>query len=207
MKIGIMGGSFNPIHMGHLMMSNYIREEIGLSKVLFIPTGKAPHKNNYEVDEFERYKMVDLAVRDNPYFEACDIEIKNTKTSYSVETLRKLHIMYTGCRFYFFLGSDILLDLKSWKKFDELSKLCTFICAIRPGFEKISRADMNREIKYLQNTFSTKIQLVETPRYEISSTDLRTRIENRKSVRYLIPDPVIDYIEKKSFYRGSYENR
>lgn len=200
MKIGIMGGSFNPIHMGHLMMSEYLREELKLEKVLFIPTGKAPHKDHYDADELDRLKMVELAVKNNDYFEACDIEVKNKEISYSVETLRKLHEKYKEAEFYFFLGSDILLDLKGWKRFGELSSLCNFACAIRPGFEKISLEVMKSEINYLNNIFKANIHIVETPRYEISSTDLRERLKEEKSVKYLIPESIIEYINDNKLY-------
>lgn len=200
MKIGIMGGSFNPIHLGHLMMSEYLREDLNLDKVLFIPTGKAPHKDYYEADEWERLKMVELAVENNLYFDALDIEVRNTGISYSVDTLYKLSKLFPKSEFYFFLGSDILLDLKGWKKFEELAKLCKFACAVRPGFEKISLDIMNREVEYLKSHYGAELYIVETPRYEISSTDLRQRLQEKKSVKYLIPEKVFNYIKEKKLY-------
>lgn len=203
MKIGIMGGSFNPIHLGHLMMSEYLREELQLDKVLFIPTGKAPHKSYFEANEWERLKMVQMAVESNDFFEVSDIEVKNEEVSYSVDTLKKLILLYPKAEFYFFLGSDILLDLKGWKRFDELARLCKFACAVRPGFEKVSIEVMKSEISYLKEKFEAEIYIVETPRYEISSTDLRNRLEENKSVKYLIPEKVYSYVKEKNLYGES----
>ncbi|MDO5037198.1 MAG: nicotinate-nucleotide adenylyltransferase [Tissierellia bacterium] len=206
MKIGVMGGSFNPIHMGHLMMSEYIRSELDIDKVFFIPTGKAPHKDKYVVSGEARYRMVDLACRDNPHFHPLDIEVKNPQISYSVDTINYLKEAYPEDDFYFFLGSDILKDLKSWKKFDQLAELTKFAVAIRPGFERITIEEVHEEISYLKETFGAQVSLLETPRFEISSTDLRDRLAKDKSVRYLIPDPIILYIQEKGFYKEETQN-
>lgn len=201
MKTGIMGGSFNPIHMGHLMMSEYIRSELEIDRVFLIPTGKAPHKGPYAVSGQARFRMVDLACRDNPYFFPLDLEVKNPEISYSVDTLTRLSKAYPEDDFYFFLGSDILLDLKGWKKFEDLARLTSFVVAIRPGFERLSMRDVQREMDFLRETYGARINLVETPRFEISSSDLRDRLSKGKSVRYLIPDQIIVYIQEKGYYR------
>ncbi|MCD1146922.1 nicotinate-nucleotide adenylyltransferase [Peptoniphilus sp. KCTC 25270] len=202
MKIGIMGGSFNPIHLGHLMMSEYIREDLDLDRVLFIPTGDAPHKEYENVRDYDRYAMVKLAIEDNPKFFVSDIEMKREGKSYSVDTLNELKKENPEGEFYFFLGSDILMDLKKWKKFGDLAKLCTFVCAIRPGFEAISEEVAKNEISYLKEMYNADVILLHTPRYEISSTDLRNRMELDISVRYLITKPVIQYIKEHDLYGG-----
>ena len=200
MKIGIMGGSFNPIHMGHLMMSEYMRASLGLNKVLFIPTGNAPHKHNYAVTGEERLKMVELAVADNAYFDTSDLEVLQTKTTYSVDTISALKEIYPDAEFYFFLGSDILQDLKTWKRFDALAKLTQFAVATRPGDGAITKEAIREEIRYLKTTYDADIVLIDTPLLEISSTTLRNRIRQGMSVKYFIPDPVMAYIRKKRFY-------
>ncbi|MDD7363691.1 MAG: nicotinate-nucleotide adenylyltransferase [Peptoniphilus sp.] len=201
MKMGIMGGSFNPIHMGHLMMSEYMRSHLGLSKVLFIPTGNAPHKRDYSVSAKERLKMVEIAVADNPYFEVSDVEVTRKNTMYSVDTLNILKETYPDAEFYFFLGSDILQDLKSWKKFRELAQMTRFAVAVRPGFQSISMANIRKEIQFLTHHYGADIVLIDTPRLEISSTNLRNRIRQGKSVKYFLPDDVRTYVWKKRFYR------
>lgn len=203
MKVGIMGGSFNPIHMGHLMMSEYIRSTLKIDHVLFVPTGNAPHKDDYQVSAEERLNMVKIATADNPYFYVSDIEVNRTGTSYSVDTLTQLNKLYPVDQFYFFLGSDIIFDLKNWKKFNELAKITEFAMAIRPGFEQISLEDVYDEIDFLSKEYGATIHVVETPRYEISSTDLRERLGKNYSVKYLIPDPIIEYIKKNNFYGDS----
>lgn len=200
MKIGIMGGSFHPIHMGHLMMSEYIRSTLDIRKVIFIPTGTPPHKQEFTVEGDHRLSMVELATLHNPHFFVSDIEIKRKGTSYSVDTVRELMKIYPEDEFYFFLGSDIILDLKGWKKFDKLAQYTKFVVAIRPGFEKITLEKIEEEVAYLSETYGAEFQIMETPRYEISSTDLRSRIRNNKSVNYLIPESVIHYINKHHLY-------
>nr|WP_296155378.1 nicotinate-nucleotide adenylyltransferase [uncultured Peptoniphilus sp.] len=201
MKIGIMGGSFNPIHMGHLMMCEYMRSELGLHKVLFIPTGNAPHKRNYSVGAEDRLTMVEIAVADHPYFDVSDLEVMETKTTYSVDTLRKLKKQYPEAEFYFFLGSDILQDLKTWKLFRELAKLTRFAVAVRPGSELETGESIRREIHLLKEEYGANIVLIDTPLLEISSTSLRNRIRQGKSVKYFLPDHVMSYIQKKGFYQ------
>ncbi|MDO5301319.1 MAG: nicotinate-nucleotide adenylyltransferase [Tissierellia bacterium] len=202
MKVGIMGGSFNPIHMGHLMMSEYVRDELGLDEVLFVPTGNPPHKALRDVPDEERLQMVRLSIDDNPHFTISDIEIRNPHITYSVDTLGLLHEAYPqGTQFYFLLGSDIILDLKKWKKFDELAALTDFVVTLRPGFEKITMEEIETEARLLGEQFGAKVTILHAPRYEISSTDLRSRLREKKSVKYLIPDSVIDYIEEMELYR------
>lgn len=194
-KYAIMGGTFNPIHMGHLMISEYIRNEMGIDEVIFIPTGNPPHKKT--IDSDIRYKMVSLAIEDNPYFSISDIETKKNINSYSVDTVREIQSTIEG-KFYFIIGSDTLFQLKTWKRFDELAKNIEFICAMRPQY--LSTKALEMELKYLSDKYEATVHIIETPLYEISSTDLRSRIQNGKSVKYLIPQKVIDYIEEANLY-------
>lgn len=196
-KYGIFGGSFNPIHYGHLMICEYIKEEMGLDKVIFIPTGNPPHKD-LEVSAKDRYEMVKTAISPNPDFDISDIETTRVKLSYTVDTIRELKEIYKEEKLYFIIGLDTLFQLKTWKKIKDLSSEIEFVVAKRPGY--LDEEKINREIKYLKENFGTKIILVETPLYEISSTDLRDRIKKGKSLRYLIPKKVLNYIEESEFY-------
>ena len=197
-KYGIFGGSFNPIHYGHLMICEYIKEEMGLDKVIFIPTGNPPHKD-LELSAEDRYEMVRLAISPNPDFEISDIETTRVKKSYTVDTIRELKKIYKEEKLYFLIGLDSLFQLKTWMKIGDLSQEIEFVVALRPGY--LDREEINKEIDFLRENFGTKINLINTPLYEISSTDLRDRIREGKSLRYLIPKKVLDYIEESGFYK------
>ena len=197
-KYGIFGGSFNPIHYGHLMICEYIKEEMGLDKVIFIPTGNPPHKD-LGVSAEDRYEMVRLAISPNPDFEISDIETTRVNLSYTVDTIRELKKIYKEEKLYFLIGLDSLFQLKTWKKIGDLSQEIEFVVALRPGY--IDKEEINREIDFLRENFGTRINLIKTPLYEISSTDLRDRIHEGKSLRYLIPKKVLDYIEESGFYK------
>lgn len=198
-KYGIFGGSFNPIHYGHLMICEYIKEEMGLDKVIFIPTGNPPHKE-IGVSAEDRYEMVKLAISSNPDFEISDIETTRVKLSYTVDTIRELKKIYKEEKLYFLIGLDSLFQLKTWKKIRDLSGEIEFVVALRPGY--LDREDIIKEIDFLRENFGTRIKLIKTPLYEISSTDLRNRIHEGKSLRYLIPKKVLDYIKESGFYKG-----
>ena len=198
-KYGIFGGSFNPIHYGHLMICEYIKEEMGLDKVIFIPTGNPPHKD-LGVSAEDRYEMVRLAISPNPDFEISDIETTRVNLSYTVDTIRELKEIYKEEKLYFLIGLDSLFQLKTWKKIGDLSQEIEFVVALRPGY--IDKEEINNEIDFLRENFGTRINLIKTPLYEISSTDLRDRIHEGKSLRYLIPKKVLDYIEESGFYKG-----
>lgn len=198
-KYGIFGGSFNPIHYGHLMICEYIKEEMGLDKVIFIPTGNPPHKD-LGVSAEDRYEMVRIAISPNPDFEISDIETTRVNLSYTVDTIRELKKIYKEEKLYFLIGLDSLFQLKTWKKIGDLSQEIEFVVALRPGY--IDKEEINNEIDFLRENFGTRINLIKTPLYEISSTDLRDRIHEGKSLRYLIPKKVLDYIEESGFYKG-----
>lgn len=198
-KYGIFGGSFDPIHYGHLMICEYIKEEMGLDKVIFIPTGNPPHKD-LGVSAEDRYEMVRIAISPNPDFEISDIETTRVNLSYTVDTIRELKKIYKEEKLYFLIGLDSLFQLKTWKKIGDLSQEIEFVVALRPGY--IDKEEIDNEIDFLRENFGTKINLIKTPLYEISSTDLRDRIHEGKSLRYLIPKKVLDYIEESGFYKG-----
>lgn len=196
-KIGIMGGTFNPIHYGHLMISEYLREEMKLDKVLFIPTGNPPHKI-LSLDSKYRYEMVKIATESNKFFEVSDIEIKKSGYSYSVDTVKELKEQRPA-DYVFLIGLDTLFQLKTWKKLEELSREIEFAVALRPNY--MEKEKVEGELTLLRKIFSTKIHIVESPLYEISSTELRNRIREEKSVKYLMPREVIKYIKDNNLYR------
>ena len=197
-KYGIMGGTFDPIHLGHLMIAQFVKEFLNLDKVIFIPTGNPPHKEKFTSADF-RYNMTKLAINDNSDFIISDIETKLKDHSYSVDTVKKLKEIYFG-KFYFIIGTDSLFMLETWKDLNELSKLVDFACLVRPGYD--NRKDINSQMELLKNKYNSIIHLIDAPLYDISSTDIRKYISNGASVKYLVPDIVIGYIEKNGLYKG-----
>ncbi len=197
--IGVFGGSFNPIHIGHLILAESARQEFHLEKVIFIPTGDTPNKDMHYVDKIDRFHMVELAIQGNPYFEISSIEMERTGPSYTVDTIHQVKKMIGDeYKIYFLAGTDAVADLPTWKYNKKLLSICDFICASRPG----STDKLNKSVSYFGELGKEKIHFLKMPELEISSTDLRRRIENNMSVTYMIPDGVIKYIKEKQIYRG-----
>lgn len=198
-RIGISGGTFDPIHYGHLIITEEARERFSLDKVLFIPSGKPPHKVDTKVTEQEhRLNMVSLAVGTNPHFEVSNIEMERKGYIYTVDTLMQLRRVYGDkAKLFFIIGADIVWDLLKWKDPRRLFGLCEFIVAFRPGYDG---NDFIGEIEKLRTEYNTKIHIAETPLMEISSTDIRERIRNKRSVKYLVPESVERYIYDNNLY-------
>lgn len=194
-----MGGTFNPIHNGHLIQSEFIREELNLDKIIFLPTGKTPHKKNKDVlDSRLRYEMVKLAIGDNEYFQISSYEIDNEKINYTVDTVLYLNELYKNDDLYFIIGGDSLLYLESWKDFNILIGKIKFIVAHRKweDMEKIKKTT-----DLLNSKYNGRIIRVDTPVIDISSTDIRNRLFNNRSIKYLLPKAVEDYIVDNKIYR------
>lgn len=200
-RIGVFGGSFNPIHIGHLVIAEAAWQEFALEKVLFIPTADTPNKPMHHIDKCDRYHMVELAVAENPHFQISAIEMEREGPSYTVDTIRLLKQETSAdTEFYFIAGTDAIADLPTWKYNRELLESCHFICASRPGdVEKVRQS-----IRYFGPLGRQKIHFLRTPELEISSTILRGLIRADRSVRYLIPDAVISYLQKKQLYKGAW---
>jgi len=196
-RLGIAGGTFDPIHIGHLIIAEVARQECDLDKVLFIPTGVPPHKTGYAVTPAAcRYEMVRMAIMDNPYFEVSDIEVKREGFTYTVDTLRELKRIYPAdVEFFFIIGSDTLPEVKGWREASRVVKYCHFVVYARPGYDVAER-----EIRFLRETMGASIYTIQGPLLDISSTDIRDRIERKKSIRYLVPPAVEEYIYKNHLY-------
>ncbi len=196
-RLGIAGGTFDPIHIGHLIIAEVARQECELDKVLFIPTGVPPHKTAYAVTPAAyRYEMVKMAIMDNPYFEISDIEVKREGFTYTVDTLRELKRIYpANVEFFFIIGSDTLPEVKGWREASLVVKYCHFVVYSRPGYDVVER-----EIRFLRESMGASIYTVQGPLLDISSTDIRDRIEKGKSIRYLVPPLVEEYIYKNHLY-------
>ncbi|MCM1325676.1 MAG: nicotinate-nucleotide adenylyltransferase [Bacteroidales bacterium] len=199
-KIGIMGGTFDPIHIGHLALAQFAMDEEGLDEVWFVPTGCSYMKKDREVlSSAERYEMTRLAALGNPRMRCLDIEIKRDGYSYSYETLEELKKEYPGEEFFFLFGADCLFAIETWKHPERIFSNAKIIAAVRNGADI---ADMGSQIEKLRHKYGAEIKLLPFLNLEISSTDLRERVRNGKSIRYLVPDKVLYYIEEKGFYRN-----
>ena len=189
-KIGILGGTFDPPHLAHLVLAQTALEELELNEIWFVPTFLPPHKRREKVTPFQhRLQMVRLAVRGNPRLRVLTIEKKKGGLSYTVETLPLLSRKHPKARFYLLLGSDNLSELASWKEPEKVFSMAQPVFAHRPRMEEKPPAWLERAV-WLSN-----------PRLEISSSDLRARVRAGRSIRYLVPEAVERYIQKKRLYR------
>ena len=193
-KIGIMGGTFDPIHVGHLMIAEAVWDEYKLEKVLFIPSANPPHKHDVMTSARHCFNMTLLATCSNPHFEVSSIEMDRTGPSYTIDTIKALKKIYgDDTDFYFIIGADCIHELPSWHKIDELLKICKFIATKRPSYKL--------DLSIIAKEFSDyNIQLLETPELEISSTDIRQRIKKGYSIQYITTEQVQQYIRKEELY-------
>jgi nicotinate-nucleotide adenylyltransferase len=216
-KIGLFGGTFNPIHLGHLRGAEEIREVFGLREIIFIPAAIPPHKATEEVIEARhRFEMVRLATAGNPYFSITDIELLRPEKSYSIDTIRYFRERHPD-DFFFILGRDAFVEIETWKEFQHLFSLCNFIVMTRPGFQKTSSASLlpevlvpvfryDQELKAWIHTSGHTLHFKDITVLDISSTKVRESIERGDSVRYLVPAEVEAYIQKNRLYRrGPFE--
>ncbi len=188
MKIGILGGTFNPIHIGHLILAEEIREKLCLDKVIFVPAYFPPHKDNSDVaPAAARYDMIKIATKNNKYFSVSGIEIKRKGRSYTIDTIREFNESYPDEELYFITGSDLLKYLEEWKDLNEIIKMVKFIVATRPGYplEKIPSYISTLAIRAV----------------DVSAFEIRARVKEGKSFRYLVPEAVFDYINKNKLYK------
>lgn len=198
-KIGIMGGTFDPIHIGHLLLARCAMEEVGLDEVWFVPTGCSYMKKDREmVSPQERFQMTELALLGNDRMKCLDMEIKREGETYSYETLETLRREYPEDAFYFIFGADCLFTIETWKYPERIFAAASVIAAVR---NEMPLEDMAAKIEQLKNRFGARITLLPFLHLEISSTDIRRRVRDGRSIRYLVPDNVIAYIEEKGFYR------
>ncbi|MDD5476650.1 MAG: nicotinate-nucleotide adenylyltransferase [Candidatus Omnitrophica bacterium] len=188
MKIGILGGTFNPVHIGHLILAEEAREKLALDKIIFIPTALPPHKDNAGIAPADdRLKMLRAAVKGNKFFAVSDIEIRRHGRSYTIDTLKELKNKFTRDELYFIIGSDLLKYLNEWKDLSEIIKMVKFIAATRPGYP------LQQLPHYIQ---TLAIRAV-----DVSGFEVRQCIKENKSFRYLVPDKVFDYINKRKLYK------
>jgi len=195
-RIGILGGTFDPIHYGHLVVAEASREKFQLDRVIFIPTGIPPHKKPETVTDFwHRYLMVSLAVLSNPYFEVSCLEYERGGVTYTVDTMRQLRRIFDSSTvLYFITGADTMLEIFGWKEPEELLTLCRFIVATRPGY------DPHLVENVLGEYYRTAVVPLKMPQVGISSSDIRRRVRDGRSIKYLLPESVEAYIYRERLY-------
>jgi len=188
-RIGILGGSFNPVHMGHLIIANTVLEKLNLDKVLFIPCYLPALKSSKNFAEpKDRFKMLSLAIKSNPKFEVSKIEIARRGTSYTIDTLRELE--NENSKYYFIIGADNVRDFFRWKEPNEILKRAELVVTNRGGFE----TDIPKKL------LGKKILQCQIPNIEISSSDIRQRIASKKSIKYLVQREIENFIIKNKLY-------
>lgn len=200
-KIGILGGTFDPIHNAHLILGEAAREQFGLDRIIFMPSGRPYMKDitaNITSGDL-RYQMVKLAIDSNPYFTASRLEIDREGNTYTIDTLYELEKMYPGDEIYFILGGDTFKQIESWYKSEEIFKHCIILAAIR---NNMSIADMDEQRRYLHDKYGADIRILQYKNIEISSSDIRARIMTGRSVRYMLPESVIEFASLKNIYNG-----
>lgn len=202
-KIGIMGGTFNPIHIGHLILAQWGLEEVPLDEIWLIPTGISYRKLSDElVSGQERLHMVKLAIQGNERFRCLDMEVRREGYTYSYETLEQLKGMYPKNDFFFIVGSDCLFSIENWKFPERIFNCCTLAAAVRGDttLEAMKEKKRQLEMKFMPNE-RDKILLLPFMNMSVSSTLIRERIRDGKSVKYLVPDNVLEYMMQKGFYQ------
>lgn len=193
MNIGIFGGTFNPPHIGHLIVAEHVRIELELDKIIFIPSFISPHKQEKESEiAHHRLEMTKLAIADNTYFECSDIEIYRKETSYSIHTIEELKNMYRSDIFFLIIGMDNYLTFHLWKEPQKILQLAALAVMNRPNYPK----QVNEVIGTKNCIF------VDVPSIDISSSTIRKRIEEEKSIRYSVPAAVEEYIYLHKLYQS-----
>ncbi len=214
-RTGLFGGTFNPIHLGHLRAAEIVQETFSLNQVLFIPSYIPPHKVTQEIaSPQDRLMMVELALARNSCFKPCAIEVEAREKSYSILTLEKIKRIYRGSSIFFILGVDSFLEIKTWREYERVLAQCSFIVISRPGYE-LDRAQDILGGKYQGEMYEVptdkpleerllqtyKILLLRIDALDVSSTEVRRRIKNGDSLEGFIPREVEGYIKERGLYR------
>jgi nicotinate-nucleotide adenylyltransferase len=209
MRIAILGGTFNPVHYGHLRAAEELRELLELSRVLFIPVCLPPHKGDGEViDAMDRLEMVRLAVKDNEFFEVSDMEIKRGGRSFTIDTLEELKNVETTV----IVGADSFNEITTWRAYEKLFTVADFAVVPRPGYQEKKMEEAlpvelaekfcyDEKLKAYVSTYGHKVRFVDTTLFDISSSEIRRRIRTGLSIKYLVPPAVEEYVMEKGIYK------
>lgn len=198
-RIAIMGGTFDPIHIGHLASAEAVRHQFNFDKIFFIPSGTPPHKQGREITSPEhRYLMTELSILSNNFFDVLRIDIDREGFTYTIDTLFDVKkYCDKNAKIFFITGADAIHEIISWKNHVELLNGCNFIAITRPGYDKTS---LYGKIEEFTNKYNSSIELFEVPALAISSTDIRNRVKNDSPIKYMVTENVEKYIEKFKLY-------
>lgn len=198
MRIGVMGGTFDPIHNGHLVAASEVANRFELDEVIFVPTGQPWQKADRHVSSGEdRYLMTVIATASNPRFSVSRVDVDRGKQTYTVDTLRDLRAKYPKADLYFITGADALANILSWQNWQDMFDLAKFVGVTRPGYE----LSIDHLAAHLESLPEGALTLIEVPALAISSSDCRVRVSEKRPVWYLVPDGVVQYIAKRRLYR------
>lgn len=198
-RVGIMGGTFDPIHIAHLILGECAYEQFKLDTVLFMPSGNPPHKTERRdgASDKERLEMTALAVKDNPHFEVDSEEMLRLGLTYTNDTILNLKRQHPDTDYYFIIGGDSLMAFDTWKNPEIICQNCTLLAAVRDDLE---RSVMEEKIASLKKAYGARIYLLYSPNIDISSSQLREWYREKRSLRYYIPDSVLEYMEQHHVY-------
>ena len=211
MRVGLFGGSYNPIHFGHLRAAEEVREMLKLDLVYFIPASSPPHKSEGELAPGEhRLQMVRLATKGNRHFMVSDVEIRRAGRSYTIDTAKHFAAtMRHQASIFILMGSDQFMELETWKECDELVRLCSIAVhtrlnegemALRVSLAALNRFGYIREQDHYVNPSGQTLSFVQTTFFPISATQIRTKVQNNESINYLLPGDVVDYLRRHALY-------
>lgn len=201
MRLGVLGGTFDPVHNGHLFIAEEARSRFELEKVLFVLSARPPHKKEKISEVSDRLNMLEMALYGNPHFELSRIEVERAGISYTVDTLRELQKIYgNDLKLFLIIGADELLNFKTWKLPEIILSLCDVIAATRPGFNSLRLLDSVPQVTAGGLPSKDKIFFMETLALEVSSTEIRERVRLGKPFRYLVPEEVWRFISEKGLY-------
>lgn len=198
-KKGIFGGTFDPIHNGHLHVAYEALYDLGIDKIIFVPSGNPPHKTEKSVTDSEiRYELVKKAIEDEKKFEVSSYEIDKGGLSYTYETLEHFNKIEPDTKWYFITGTDCLMELNSWKNIDRILSSCIFVVFNRSGYNRVEIIEQKKQI---ERKYNKKIIYLDIPVLNISSTNIRNKIREEKNISYLIPKKVESLLEKMNLYK------
>ncbi len=198
-KILVLGGTFNPIHVGHLSILEEVRSKLKIDKGILMPNGNPPHKKT--INKIDVFNMCIEAIKENNKLEIDTYELESEEKKYTIDTLKYLKKKHEK-EIYFIVGSDFLTTLGAWTDMDEIVKLCTFVIVNRPSIE----GDFKSKVKDFEVKYNTKVKTMEVGYFNVSSSQIREKVKNRENIKYLVPESVREYIYKKNIYEVNYKD-
>lgn len=208
-RIGVLGGTFDPLHLGHLRAAEVVRDALRLDKVLFVPAATPPHKSQAVTRAEQRLGMLSRALADEPFFEVSRVELDRGGRSYTIDTLEALAAGANDSRFFFVTGTDAFAEIRTWRSWEELLGAHWFVVHERPGFpieeirDVLPKGVSSRVIEESEIDAGTepRVQFLRRPMLKVSSTDIRRSVRENRSIRFLVPDAVAEYVRENRLYR------